>query len=134
MKPYALWQRNLSVETIEIISSAMLEELLDQLTIQAKEDDMPFTVQIMLNDISGILITVGSGLSHLEFYSESHRPPVVAPLGNWNETQDDLFTVIHGGIPSTVNKKSCIPIEWEREAVRQYFETGKRPVNISWAE
>lgn len=134
MIPYALWQRSRTVETVEITSSKMLEELLDQLTVQANKDDMPFTVQIILDDTSGILLTVWSELSHLESYSELHRPPVVISLGDWGDNQDELITALHGGIPSTINKKSCVPSEKAREAVRQYFKTGKRPVNISWTE
>src|SRR5688572_32723407 len=120
MKPYVLCQRNVTVETIEITSSNMLEELLDRLTILAKDDDMRFTAQIILNDDSGILITVGSEISHLEFYSASQRPPIVPSIGQWNIGEDEIVIALHGGVPSTVQKNSCVPIEHARDAVRQY--------------
>jgi hypothetical protein len=131
MKPYALWHQD---ETTEIRSSQMLEELIDELTMQAQKDKMPFSVQIIMNDDSALLITVGSEISHLEFYSASHGPPVVISVGNWDGTENEAFFALHGGEPSTVSKKSCIPIGSARDAVRQYFETGKRPININWTE
>lgn len=113
----------------------MLDELLDRLALKAYENKMPFTVQICLNDESGLLITVGNDISHMEFYSNSNRPPVVVSIGNWNETQlDEVFVALHGGEPSTVQKKSCVPIEYARDAVRQYLETGNRPTNVNWSE
>src|SRR5688572_4288072 len=128
MKSYALWDQN---ETAEITSVHMVDELLDQLTLRAKKDRMPFTVQIILNDDSALLITVGSDLSHLEFYSTSQHPPVVPSNNQWNENIDEILIFYHGGEPSSVNKKSCIPIVAARQAVRQYYATGKRPTNIN---
>lgn len=129
MKPHALWYQD---KTIEITSSQMLEELLDQLTTQAEKAKMPFTIQICLHNDSALLITVGSEISHLEFYSEAQRPPVVISIGKWDENENGSFTANHGGEPSTINKKSCIPIHAARNAVQQYFRTGKRPTNVNW--
>jgi len=134
MKAQVLWETGMPPETREIASAGMLEELLDELTLQAKEADMPFSVQIELDDDSAILITVGSEISHMEFYSASHRPPIVASISAESTDENEIITFLHGGIPSTVSRISCVPIADARAAVRQYFETGGRPTNINWGD
>jgi hypothetical protein len=134
MKAQVLWETGMRPETREVASAESLEELLDELTLRAQEINMPFSVQIELEDDSAILISVGSGISHLEFYSASHHPPVVASLSQVSTDGDEIVTVLHGGIPSTVSRGSCVPIAEARAAVRQYFETGRRPTNISWSD
>ena len=134
MKARVLWETGIAPETREITSAGRLEELLDELTLQAKQANMPFSVQIELEDDSAILITVGSEISHLEFYSASHRPPVVVSISPVSTDEEEIITFLHGGIPSTVSRTSCVPIPAARAAIQEYFETGRRPIHIHWSD
>ena len=127
MMPYILWDRD---KRAEFHSLRELEYLVDQLTIQAEQDQMPIGIQIQLNSDTSLLITVGCAESHVGFYSTTARPLAVVCRGPWDS--DELIEVNFMGEPSTVEKRYCVPIGDAREAIRRYILTGMRPDNIRW--
>jgi hypothetical protein len=127
MTPYILWDRD---RRAEFRSLQELEQLIEQLTMQAEQDATPLGIQIKLNPETGLLITVGREESHVEFYSTTARPLVVACRGPWDS--DELIEANFMGEPSTIEKRYCVPIADAREAVRRCYLTSTRPDNITW--
>jgi len=124
--PYLLWNRN----QISVPTTQELDVLLDKLTSEIK-DGISQGVQLVVNDATGLLITIGSSLSHVEFYDSNGHPPVVGYLED-STNNSELFHFFYEGEPSSVKKRSCVPIETAREALRLYLLTGQKPTNIEW--
>jgi hypothetical protein len=125
LTPYMIWEDRKK----EIISFSDLEILLDILTQKALATS-PFSVELFMDDETGFLMTVGANESHVEFYSKTEHPPVVACQGDFDS--DELFDFLRQGEPSSVSKRSCVSREKAETAIRSYFLTKKRPNNIRW--
>lgn len=125
MTPYLLWDDK---ET-RISSLEALDNLLDHLTVEAKQL-MPFTVELHVNNDTGLLIVLGQTESPVEWYSAADRFPIMGAHGPWDD--DNLLVFLHHGHYSELPKRFCVPIADAREALRQYFLTGVRPSNIHW--
>lgn len=124
--PYLLWHED---NRSEIDSVEELDRALDRLTAEARED-LPFAVQVCLDDRTAMLIVVGRDVSHVEFTSPTSRPLVVVCEGPWDD--DELIELTHGGVWSELPRRYWVPISEAREAVRAFFRTGTRPNNIRW--
>jgi hypothetical protein len=122
--PYLQWH-----ERAEVHSLQQLDLLVDHLTTEANAD-APFTVDLHANPRTGLLIVLGREESHVEFYSADSRPPIVTCRGSWED--DELIVFYYRGHHSELPKRAWIPIEDDRETLRRYFLTGKRPENIRW--
>jgi hypothetical protein len=120
--PYLLWHNGKQ----EVNSLAELDALLDALATTSQD----FSVELCVNNLTALSITVGSNESHVEFYSEIEHPPVSICKGNRNA--DGRYLFLHQGEPSSVWKRDCVPIEMARAAMREYFLTKARPNNIPW--
>ena len=120
------WHEN---EFVEVHSVDELDQLIDQLTMQAKQR-MPFSIELSVNNATSLLIVVGREESHMEFYSGQSRPPIVGCVGPWND--DEFIVFSHRGHYSEIDKRYCVPVMDARKALRQYFQTGLRPNNILW--
>lgn len=122
---YLLWNKS----RINVHSVQEIDKVLDKL-ISEIEDGTSHGIQLVANDKTGLLITIGSTLSHIEFYSSDVHPPVV---GYFEDTDDEeLFYFHYEGELSSVKKRSCVSIEKARETMRLYFLTGEKPTNIAW--
>jgi hypothetical protein len=127
MTAYILWDLN---KRDEFSSLQELEQLIEQVTTQAKQTSMPIGVQIQFSPETGLLITVGREESHVEFSTANQRPLVAVCRGPWDS--DETIEIDFMAEPSTIEKRYCVPILDAREAVRQCYQTGARPSNISW--
>ncbi len=126
-RPYLIWEHN---ERAEFHSLSELEQLIDQLTTKAVEENTPLGIQVCLNADTCLLITVGCEESYMAFYSSSGHPLVTVCCGPWID--DDLLEIDFMGEPTEIKKQHCVPITDAREALHRYFFTGERPDNISW--
>ena len=106
-----------------------LDRLVDQLTSEASEG-LPFAVELYIRDGTGMYIVVGRQESHVEFFSAHSHPPVIGCRGPWDD--DDLVEFTYRGQYSELPKRFTVPISDAREALRRFFQTGKRPDNIAW--
>ena len=122
--PYLLWND----QQIEINSLQELERIINILI--AENQEIPVAIQLVVNEKTGMLITVGSENSHTEFYSEDSRPPVSISHGG-NEGED-LVYFFHGGVLSSAPRKTCIPFILAMEALQKYYLTGEKPNTLSW--
>lgn len=125
--PYLSWNRK---GYAEFRTLQELEQLIEQLTVQAYEQNQLIGVEVCVDDDSCLLITVGREETHMEFYSTAGKPLVVVCRGPWDN--DELITYNHGGQWSEMEKRYCVPSMEARVALRIYFETGLRPNNITW--
>jgi hypothetical protein len=115
-------------KTVETLDD--LEREVDRLNDIAKQNGA-FAIEFYLNSRTGILIFLGLEVSTVEYYSEEEPPLYTTCRGPWDD--DELITVLYEGIPSTKEKRYCVPFEDAQEALRIYFKMGKRPNNIQWA-
>jgi hypothetical protein len=125
--PYLLWGDK---QRAEFDSLVQLEELIDQLTLKAAANKLPIAVQVCLNAETGLLITVGSEVSHVEFASPSGHPRGVGSRGPWDD--DELIEADFMGQISELPRRYWVPIADAREALRRFYLTGARPDNITW--
>jgi len=123
--PYLAWGESM----LEIHSPEELDQVINQL-IEQGQKKMPLSVQLVANEESALLITVGSQESHVEFYSITEPVLVVGCKGPWDDNSLVAFT--HGGEYSEIERRYCVPFASAREALNQYFLTGQRPNNIQW--
>ena len=127
MIPYLIWDED---NRVEIRSVEELEQLLDLLTVEARED-IPLSVELHVEEGISMYIVVGGEASPIAFYSATSRPPVIGGLGQYNNT-DETIEYNHRGHYSVIRKQYAVPIVAAREAFRQFFQTRKRPNNIAW--
>lgn len=122
---YVLWEdRRVDVGTV-----SQLDSLLDELTVAASTT-LPIAATLHVGDDDALVIVVGGRESHVEYYSATARPPLIGCTGPWDDDQLVAFTF--GGQYSEVPRRWTVPVEEAREAMRRFFETGKRPSNINW--
>lgn len=126
-RPYLLWGDD---ERAEFDSLPQLEELIDQLTSKAAAQKTSLAVQVCINAETGLLISVGSEASHMEFTSPTGRPRGVASRGPWDD--DRLVEMDFMGQISELPRRYWVPIADAREALRRFYLTGTRPNNIAW--
>lgn len=127
MNPCLTWDEN---EQCIVHSVSELDQMIEKLTAKAKEENMPFTVELQVDPETALVIVVGREESHVAFYSTASRPPIVTSIGPWDEDEQIVFT--HRGHWSSMDKRFWVPIAEAREAMRSYFLTGRRPDNITW--
>lgn len=127
MRPYLIWHEK---ERAEVDSLQELELLIEELTQEAIEEKMPFSFQLMVNPETCFSMVVGREISHLEFYSTIQSPLAVGCRGPWDD--EELIELTHGGQFSEMPKCYWVPLVEAQEALKQYFRTGERPLNIKW--
>lgn len=124
--PILSWERD--GEAV-INSQETLDYWIEKLAEEAKHD-FPFSVSFRVNEKTELVFTVGMDISHLEFFSEEHRPPFLISIGSYED--DSLFALSHFGTVSEMRKRDFIPISDAIEAVHIYYQTGALPDNIKW--
>ena len=129
MAGYLMWEHDQQVEVNSVEELDLLLDLLDQRALEVR-GGISFGVQLEVNDETTMLIVLGGKVSHAEFYSDHGRPLAVGSRGPWDD--DELIAFNVWGQRSEMPKRFCVPIEDAREALRQYFRTGRRPDNIAW--
>ena len=128
MIPYLVWHEN---ESREIHSLEELDQLMHDLDHEGCEST-PFSVSLQVNPETELYIVVGCEESHVEFYAADQSPLVVSCTGPWDD--DVLIAFYYRGHYSEMPRRYCVPIADAKEAMRQYFLTGKRPQNLKWNE
>jgi hypothetical protein len=114
---------------VNILTKQDLDKTVDQLMEEAN-GSLPFSVEVSVNELTSLVITLGSEYSHVEFYSANSGPLVVGCRGPWDE--DALIAFTHRGEYSEMELRYFVPMQAAREALRRYFESGERPDNIQW--
>lgn len=127
MAVYIVWDEN---SQADIHSVEELNQLLDQLADQAKED-MPLSVELYMHEKMSMYIVVGSDLSPVCFLSTVNQPHIVSSRSQYADN-DGYFEFNHRGHHSAVHRKFTVPIDDARRALFYFFETGKQPENIKW--
>lgn len=123
------WDRN---ERADAPSVQELDHILDRLTAQARAS-RPFSVDLFLDSGDALAIVVGGEVSVMNFYSPTHRPPVVGCRGLWSEDEaEELIVFDFRGEYSEIEKRYTVPTADAREGMRRFFITGERPDNITW--
>lgn len=128
MIPMLVWHEH---ENYEVHTLDALDRLIDQLDRDGRETT-PFAVSLQVNPQSELCIVVGCEESHVEFYAADQSPLVVGCTDPWDD--DLLIAHSYRGHYSEMPRRYCVPIADAREAMRLYFQTGKRPENQRWNE
>ena len=130
MTAYFEWDLDQRADTSSIQE---LDRILDQLTLQATNNRLPFSVDLMGDSGACLSIVVGDNISPVNFYSPTGHPLVVGCSGPWKEKEGDkVFVFLHRGSYSEIEKRYTVPIADAREAMRRFFITGQQPDNIHW--
>lgn len=127
-EPYIVWGEG---KTEKVPTLRDLDRLVGQL-IQLEGSKPPIGVQIIRNDRSGLLITLGHEFSHVEFFSSETHPQVVGCRGPWNDSTLIGFTF--GGEYTEMEKRFFVSAEDARDAMHEYYQTGNKPKNIRWSD
>ena len=114
---------------IEVSALEELDRAVDELTATAATGE-PFSIELMVNEDTAISMVVGLDISLVNFYSAKDEPNYSGSIGPWDEDESIVF--YYKGHYSEVPKAHFIPISDAREALRYYFQTGRRPPNITW--
>lgn len=128
MSVYLEWDEH---QCAEVSSVEELDRLLDQLTLQAR-NEQPFSVDLVADAGTALSIVVGDVIAPVNFYSPTGHPLVVGCSYPWEEDGDQLFVFFARGSYSETEKRYTIPIADAREAMRRFLVTGQRPDNITW--
>src|SRR5690349_12185345 len=103
MTPYLIWGED---ERADIRSVEELDQLVDQLTMLAKED-MPFTVDLYVDDQTALYIVIEREESQVTFASARSHPPIISSLGPWDDDEPIEFT--YRGQESSVPRRYFVP-------------------------
>ncbi len=116
-------------QQVTVQSVTELEALLDRLPCEV-QSTLPFTVECQVDDQTCLMLTLGSGESHVEFYAADHRPPIVVGRGPWHD--DTFVPFYHRWRYAEVERFFFVPMTDARQALREYVQTGQRPRSIGW--
>jgi hypothetical protein len=125
--PKLIWSED---KKAQINSIEELNDWINKFIEEANSTGNSFAIELAVDSSSALFITIGQPESHLEFFSETGRPIVVACIGPWDS--DDLIKFDGMGEPCEMEKRYCVPVEDALTALRTYFLTGQRPNNIKW--
>jgi hypothetical protein len=99
------------------------------------------TAQDRLNDIvivsptgDNIAIVMGASETVLSWISADGDPPYFASRGESEKIEPVFTCFLYGSEHTEYARRNVIPTERGREALRNFFATGKRPSNIEWEE
>lgn len=126
MEVEVTWGNN-SREEVDSIDA--LDVLLDRLDTESRADDLPNTVHVEVGE-AAMMITVGSSISHVEFYSQGQAPLVVSCFEP--DVDDDPVTNMYLGSYTEIERSGYMDYLVAREGMRQFIRTGARPTNIRW--
>lgn len=126
-----VWGENDQEKTI-VSDEDELDRILDELTRVAIDDDMPMSVELSVSDNTTLMIVLGLEVSQVTFYSfsSSDGREYFVSLGPADD--DEWVVFYYRGHYSEVPRKTFIPIHIARAAIREYFQTGARPKEVSW--
>lgn len=125
--------REVTVDTI-----ARLRTVLDEITVQAVSDEIPYGVQIHRIDRHGaIMIGVGHPeRSFIDWLDRSRSDGT----GNRFGFQADLTSVdepigfdVYGNWINVSPPRTRITPQTARTAAEQYLQTARRPTNVEWS-
>ena len=126
------WERD---QEKDIGTVEELDATLSSLAEEAKVT-RSIAVELFMDGETGMCIAVGDDISPVSFYSRRGGPLVVNARGRWGEPvvqgKEILFAFSYYGEYSEVLRQETVPIDVAREAMRIYFQTGKRPDNLIW--
>jgi hypothetical protein len=115
----------------QIVKSAdHVFQLIEKIEAEAHATNTPISIDVSINKDTTFGITVGSDLSHTQFYDASRRPPIATSLDIVDS--DELIEVDFMGELSQMERRYWIPIELAKRALRYYLETGQRFEEIKW--
>lgn len=112
----------------EVTSLQELDDLLDRLEEEAERGD-PLIVGLEMPNGASLSLGLGRSESVLN-YVDSPDPPYYSSLGDEGAEGSIVFYL--DGHWTELPRSAAIPIEDAREAMRRFFETGKRPENVRW--
>lgn len=127
-------QRSLNWEQNEVAVGSVqeLDALLDRLTVEAEEADLPFVVALAREDGSTLSIGLGTEESVANYVSGSFDPPYYVSRGDPDRAEPVKF--VFSGEMTEYPPWSAIPVEAARAAMRHFFETGELSPDVDWAE
>lgn len=125
--PFLIWNNH----QVDVHSLDELDTLIDELSEKGRREK-PFPVQLCLGENSGMLMTVGSDISHLEIIIETDLLEGLVSLGPWNE--DELIIFFHGDEPVEMEKKYFVPFDDAKAALRSYYKNHRIPDHILWTK
>ncbi len=113
----------------EVNSLVELDSLLDRL----HGDDQP-VMAVVESPTNGDSLAIGLGrdVSVLNFVPGSGDPPYFTSLGT--DMRDEPVQFNFMGEQSEFPMRNAIPLDAARNAVREFFESGRRSSSIEWEE
>jgi Immunity protein Imm1 len=117
--------------SVPVGSVRELDERLDELDRQAREDDKPLVAGIQQPDGRALSIGLGRDRSVLN-YMASLDPPYYTSHDPEVDDNGDWVVFYYYGHWSEYPEDAAVPMDDAREAAHRFLETGERPENIDW--
>ena len=116
---------------IEIANVAELDHLLDEIASNTTPEH-PIIVFVYAY---GYQVSIGLGHteSFIHFESESGEPPYLITVGD-EEAEGVLAFFLFGNHHTEIPRRYLIPIEEARDIVKEWLQTGVRPMDQKWEE
>jgi hypothetical protein len=121
------------VERRTVSSLTEIDDALDEIEQHAEKTEPPIAD---LSNPEGDTLSIGLGRSQsmLSWISRSLDPPYFASKGQGSTGEADYVVFYAGGQWSEFPSSNLISKESAREAVREFFVTGRLPTNVEWEE
>jgi hypothetical protein len=113
-------------------SEAELISLIQDLDVNAKNEDYPISVEIKINEETVFSLVVGMEISALHFFDQKSGGKYSVSEGE--ESLDGWVSFFMQDHFSEMPRKNFVPSSSAMDAVKEYYRSGKRPTNINWSE
>ena len=126
MKGIIYWRNK---KTFEVNSVEELDARLDNLLKESNQEQPDMAT---LETEAGTLV-IGLGKhSVLSYNSPEDKPPYYVSVGD--QTKQGITTFSYDGEATEMHNRNLIGLHEAREAVRDFFRSGKLPQNVKWEE
>jgi Immunity protein Imm1 len=106
-----------------------LDAIVDRLHSEA--ESQPFVVELVAENGATLSVGLGRPVTVVNYLAESGDPPYLQSLG---EDATDELVFDYRGDWSEYPPESAVPVEVGRQALREFFATGRPPKTLTWQE
>jgi hypothetical protein len=121
------WDEN---GAVFVDSEAALDKRLDELGAEATPE--PFMAELISPAGDSLALGLGREQSVMSWVSASQDPPYLASKGN-PDAEGTIVFLYRGGW-SEFPCWSAVPVSGARQAMRDFFATGRLPSGVAWEE
>jgi hypothetical protein len=80
-----------------------------------------------------IQVLVADNLAHMSFRESEHDRGVVAVTWDYADSSAQIQFLTGHGEPFVVRRERCVPLASAWRAVLEFYDTGRRPTSVAWA-